>query len=201
MLRITTSEFIIGAASSNQFPNTSFAEVAFAGRSNVGKSSLLNTLAGRNKLAKVSATPGKTRQINFFRVNGRFHFVDLPGYGYAKVAKTEREEWGKLIDTYVRNRQQLRLIASLVDIRHEPTALDRELFHYLESISRPFVVILTKYDKISTTQAELRRQEVKNLLANFRFCVDVIPFSSQTKHNLPALLATLELWLKGKGEV
>lgn len=188
MFQITTSEFVISAAQPSQFPRTSYPEIAFAGRSNVGKSSLLNTLTGRKKLAKVSGTPGKTRQINFFRINGRYHFVDLPGYGYARVSKSEREEWSRVIETFISEREQLRLVVALSDIRHEPTALDRDMFVWLEDLGRPFIVVLTKYDKVSPTQAAERAEQVRGLLATSDHCVEVLPFSSQTRHNLDRLL-------------
>jgi GTP-binding protein len=191
MFRITTSEFIIGAAQPSQFPRTSYPEIAFAGRSNVGKSSLLNALTGRRKLAKVSGTPGKTRQINFFRINERCHFVDLPGYGYARVAKSEREEWSRVIEQFIREREQLRLVVALSDIRHEPTALDRDMFAWLEELGRPFVVVLTKYDKVSRAQADERVEQVRTLLAGWSHCVAVIPFSSETRHNLDRLLGVI----------
>ncbi len=191
MLQIKTADFVIGAAAVRQFPNTSNHEVAFAGRSNVGKSSLLNTLTGRRKLAKVSATPGKTRQINFFLINQRFHFVDLPGYGYAKVSKTERDEWSRVIEAYLRDREQLRLVVALSDIRHEPTALDHSMFEWLQAMGRNFVVVLTKYDKVSPVQAERRVAEVTELLSGSDHCIGVIPFSSETRHNLDRLLAVI----------
>jgi GTP-binding protein len=191
MIKITSADFVISAARPAQFPTSSMAEVAFAGRSNVGKSSLLNTLVGRKALAKTSSTPGKTQQINFFLINGRHHFVDLPGYGYAQVSKMEREAWARVIEAYLTNRDQLRLVVALSDIRHETPALDRELFEWLRELGRRFVVVLTKHDKVTVSQAEQRRQEVLALLEGVEECVDVIPFSSQTRHNRDRLLKVI----------
>ncbi len=191
MIKITSAEFVISAARPAQFPSTRIAEVAFAGRSNVGKSSLLNTLVGRKALAKTSSTPGKTQQINFFLINGKHHFVDLPGYGYAQVSKTEREAWARVIEAYLTNREQLRLVVALSDIRHETPALDRQLFEWLHQLGQPFVVVLTKHDKVSAAEAEKRRQQVLELLDGVEECVGVIPFSSETRHNRDQLLKVL----------
>jgi GTP-binding protein len=191
MIKITSAEFVISAAAPAQFPKTQLPEIAFAGRSNVGKSSLLNTLVSRKSLAKTSSTPGKTQQINFFRLNDRFHFVDLPGYGYAKVARTEREAWARLIETYLVQREQLRLVVALSDIRHDPPELDREMFAWLESLGRDFLIVLTKYDKVSPAQAQERKEQVMELTAGYTHCLDVIPFSSQTRHNYDRLMGTI----------
>ena len=198
MLRITSSEFVISAAAPAQFPKAPTPEVAFAGRSNVGKSSLLNSLVNRKGLAKTSATPGKTQQINFFRINDRYHFVDLPGYGYAKVSKTEREAWVRLIESYLSDRPQLKLVAALSDIRHEPTALDRDLFQWLDAIGRPFVIVLIKYDKVSPAAAQARYDEVMELTSIYPNRVGIIPFSSQTRHNRDALIGVIGKALEGR---
>ncbi|MEO5928907.1 MAG: ribosome biogenesis GTP-binding protein YihA/YsxC [Candidatus Kapaibacterium sp.] len=198
MLRITSADFVISAAQPAQFPKAMMPEVAFAGRSNVGKSSLLNALCGRKGLAKTSSTPGKTQQINFFRINDRYHFVDLPGYGYAKVSKTDREAWVRLIESYLTNREQLRLVAALSDIRHEPTVLDLDLFHWLDSIGRPFVVVLTKYDKISPGQAQTRFDAMTELVSKYVSCIGVIPFSSNTRHNFDKLTGAVGKALEGR---
>ncbi len=200
MERIPSAEFIISAVSSRQFPDSPLPEVAFVGRSNVGKSSLLNTLVGRKKLAKTSSTPGKTRQINFFKINDAYHYVDLPGYGYAKVSKEERERWRKIIKTYLTRREQLRLVVSLVDIRHDPTALDRELFTWLESLERPFLIVLTKLDKISVKQAEERVTQLLELTKDFLYRTDVIPFSSATRQNRLEVFDYIERVLLGGSE-
>jgi GTP-binding protein len=191
MIRITSAEFVISAVARKQFPNTPMPEVAFVGRSNVGKSSLINGLVGRKKLAKTSSTPGKTRQINFFLINGNCHFADLPGYGYAKVSKVERETWRKLIESYLVDRPQLKMVVALCDIRHEPTALDRSLWQWLESIERPFLIVLTKYDKISPALAQSREDEALRLTEGYQFVRGILSYSSQTRHNRETLLAAI----------
>jgi GTP-binding protein len=198
MLRITSAEFVISAARAAQFPKGPSPEVAFAGRSNVGKSSLLNSLVNRKGLAKTSATPGKTQQINFFRINDRYHFVDLPGYGYAKVSKIEREAWVRLIETYLRTREQLKLVVSLSDIRHEPTALDRDMFAWLDAVGRPFLIVLTKYDKVSAAAAEARHLDVLELARGYGNCIGVMAHSSETRHNRDRLLAVISKALAGE---
>jgi GTP-binding protein len=188
MFRITSAEFVISAVGPRQFPAAPIPEIAFAGRSNVGKSSLLNMIVGRRDLARTSSTPGKTQQINFFRVNDRSHLVDLPGYGYAKVSKTEREAWARLIEGYLRERPQLRMVVALSDIRHEPTALDREMFSWLDSMEIPFLVVLTKHDKVSAKEAASRCQEVQELIAPCTSSLGVMPFSVVTRLNRDRLI-------------
>jgi GTP-binding protein len=199
MFRVISSEFVISAAQPRQFPALDLPEVAFVGRSNVGKSSLLNVLTGRKQLAKISSTPGKTRQINFFLINQLCHFVDLPGYGYAKVSKDERESWRKLIESYLTGRDQLRLVLALSDIRHEPTALDRTLFAWLDTLEQPYHIILTKHDKISAGLAATRVAEVTELTAQYTNRQGVTPFSSQTKHNRDEILKIIGAAMKKPG--
>src|SRR5690242_9835721 len=141
--------FLGGLASPGGWrPASALPEVAFSGRSNVGKSSLLNTLVRRKALARVSQTPGKTREINFFRVNDAFTLVDLPGYGYAQVSKSARAEWRPLIEVYLRHSEQLRGVVQLIDARHDPTALDRQMLEFLAELGAPTIVALTKVDKL-----------------------------------------------------
>lgn len=192
ILQTARTEFVISAAHPNQFPAGDLPEVAFAGRSNVGKSSLLNMLVGRRSLARISATPGKTQQINFFRLDDHLHLVDLPGYGFAKVSKADRLDWARLIEQYIAHRPQLRLVVSLVDIRHDPTALDRDMFAWLESVGMPFLVVLTKHDKVSPLAATERRNQVVDLLSGHSFCRGVIAVSSRTRHNRDPLLREIE---------
>jgi GTP-binding protein len=198
MLQIKSAEFVIGAARPAQFPKGPAPEIAFVGRSNVGKSSLLNSLSSRKGLAKTSSTPGKTRQINFFRMNDSFHFVDLPGYGYAQVSKEERAAWARLIESYLTDREQLRLVVALSDIRHEPTALDRDLYAWLDESDLPYIVVLTKYDKVSAQQAAERVEEVGHVVGAYGRCLEVIPFSSKTNHNRDQLLAVIDRAVRSK---
>ncbi len=158
-------EFLGGAASAGGWkPATSLPEIAFAGRSNVGKSSLLNTLVRRRAFARVSRTPGRTREINFFRVNNAFVFVDLPGYGYARVSKERRAEWRPLIEAYLRESSQLRGIVLLLDARREPGVDDRDMLEFLAQMGVPTLVAITKIDKFRPQAAEARVGEIVTAL-------------------------------------
>lgn len=154
---IKSSEFIISAVKRNQYPTDNRVEIAFVGRSNVGKSSIINALTNRRKLAKVSQTPGKTRLINFFLINDDFYLVDLPGYGYAKVSKKEKESWGNTIETYLNNRHELKRVVLLVDSRHKPTNDDIMMLNWIKHYDYDVVVVATKSDKLSNN--ELRKSE------------------------------------------
>ena len=151
-MKITRAEFLTSAAKKNQYPLEGPVEIAFAGRSNVGKSSLINLLTGRRNLAKVSGNPGKTRTINFFDIDGSWRIVDLPGYGYAKVSKSESESWGKMMEDYLENRESLATVIQLVDCRHEPTAQDIQMFEYLRYYELSGIVAATKADKLSKNE-------------------------------------------------
>lgn len=159
-------------------PTHTFPEIAFAGRSNVGKSSLLNALVRRKAFARVSRTPGRTREINFFAVNGAFVFADLPGYGYARISKTRQAEWRPLIEGFLRGSAQLKGIVQLLDIRHEPTEDDRQMLDLLAEIGLPTVVAVTKTDKLSRPQVATRVKELARGLALDE--EQVIPFSAVT---------------------
>ncbi|MCR3921837.1 MAG: ribosome biogenesis GTP-binding protein YihA/YsxC [Firmicutes bacterium] len=148
-MKIMSAEFVISAVSSAQYPQTSIPEIAFVGRSNVGKSSLLNSLINRKKLAKTSGNPGKTRLINFFLINEAFHFVDLPGYGFAKVSQEMKRQWGEIIEEYLTSRETLKLVVQLVDVRHPPSADDVTMYQWLVHFNIPTVIVATKTDKIS----------------------------------------------------
>ena len=152
------TEFIISAASKRDFPQKGIPEIVFAGRSNVGKSSLINRLAGNEKLARTSSTPGKTQTINFYRIDDTFYFVDLPGFGYAKTGKSAVRRWKALIEQYFINRSAIVLAIQLVDSRIPPTNLDVRLFEYLEGLKIPHMLVATKADKLSNNQrnAQLR---------------------------------------------
>ena len=157
-MRIKQSEFEISAVRRDQYPTDGLPEVAFVGRSNVGKSSIINALTNRRHLAKVSQTPGKTRLINFFMINeGEFHLVDLPGYGYAKVSKTEQASWGKTIEMYLTDREQLKRVILLVDSRHKPTKDDLIMHEWVKHFGIETIVVATKSDKLSNN--ELRKSE------------------------------------------
>ena len=159
-------------------PESKWPEVAFAGRSNVGKSSLLNRLVRRKRFARVSNTPGRTREVNFFLVNERFVLVDLPGYGYARISKERRAEWKPLIEGYLRSSTELRGIVHLLDVRHDPTGDDRQMLEFLASLGVPTLFALTKVDKLTAAQ---RKARVAALLDELGVADDqVIPFSAVT---------------------
>ena len=178
-LVIRRLEFLGGQASATGWkPASELPEIAFSGRSNVGKSSLLNTLVRRKALARVSSTPGKTREINFFRVNDAFHLVDLPGYGYARVSKTARNAWRPLIEGYLRTSAQLRGVVQLIDSRHAPSADDHRMMQFLASLGVPTIVVATKVDKLKRAE---REPTLAGLAAQLGVDDDqLIPFSAHT---------------------
>lgn len=183
-------EFLGGMAAGAAWrPTTSLPEVAFAGRSNVGKSSLLNRLVRRKAFARVSRTPGRTREINFFEVNRQFILVDLPGYGYARVSRDARAEWKPLIETYLRQTDQLRGIVQLLDVRHDPTDDDRAMLDFLADLEIPTIVVLTKIDKLQKRAAAARVQAIAALVAIPP--EQVIPFSATTGQGRDELAAAL----------
>ena len=151
-MKIVKSELEAIAVNKKQYPEETLKEIAFAGRSNVGKSSLLNLLTGRKALARVSGNPGKTRTINFYRINDAFRIVDLPGYGYAKVSKSVSADWGRMIENYLEGRNSLIRVILLVDVRHEPSKQDVQMYDYLKYYGLDGTVVATKSDKISRNQ-------------------------------------------------
>lgn len=154
---IRKAEIIMTAAKKEQYPATVVPEIAFAGKSNVGKSSMINALLNRRSLARTSSQPGKTQTINFYNINDMLNFVDLPGYGYAKVSKTEKDKWSPMIDTYLHNRNQLREVFLLVDIRHEPSQNDIQMYNWIKACGYTGYVIASKADKLS------RQQQIKSI--------------------------------------
>ena len=163
-MKITDAKFIAAATVPTSFPKGNKPEVAFLGRSNVGKSSLMNSLLGVKGLARTSSTPGRTQSINFFLINEQFHFVDLPGYGYAKVSKDARQEWGKLIEKSLAEREQLVLSILIVDARHEPSPLDLQMKSWLQHFELPYLVVSTKVDKLSANERRRSLQTAKKVL-------------------------------------
>lgn len=147
-MKVTSSDIVISAVKPEQYPSDPIPEFALAGRSNVGKSSFINKMINRKNLARTSSKPGKTQTLNFYIINDELHFVDVPGYGYAKVAKTERAAWGKMIETYFMSREQLRAAVLIVDLRHPPTKDDIAMYEFLKHYDLPCIVIATKADKI-----------------------------------------------------
>lgn len=161
---IKSSEFVISAVKRAQYPKDERAEIAFVGRSNVGKSSIINAITNRKKLARVSQTPGKTRLINFFIINDDFYLVDLPGYGYAKVSKQEKESWGKTIETYLCDREELKRVVLLVDSRHKPTADDIMMHEWIKHYGYDIIVVATKSDKLSNNELAKSRKIIRETL-------------------------------------
>ena len=184
------------AAKPSQYPPGDLTEIAFAGRSNVGKSSLLNLLTGRKKLAYVSGSPGKTRTINFYRINDAFRIVDLPGYGYAKISKKVSQEWGRMMEAYLEKRQNLIKVVQLVDIRHEPTVQDRQMYDYLRYYGLDGIVVATKADKVSSNQ---KQKQISIIRKSLDLSADdlVIPVSALKKTGHDKLLDALEQLITG----
>ncbi len=151
-MKIKQSSFVTSAVLKEQYPEEMIPEIAFAGRSNVGKSSMINMLINRRGLAKTSSTPGKTQLVNFYDLDGKFRLVDLPGYGYARVSKSVKNEWGKIIDTYLSSRENLMEVLLLVDCRHKPTENDKEMYQWIKAYGYNGIVIATKSDKLSQSQ-------------------------------------------------
>ncbi|CAN5269791.1 ribosome biogenesis GTP-binding protein YihA/YsxC [soil metagenome] len=170
--------FITGAPSLADCPPSSIPEFCFAGRSNVGKSSLINKVTNKRRLARTSNTPGKTQQMNYYKIDETFYLVDLPGFGFAKVPKKERDRWGKDIQNYLLNRDTLQLILHLVDARHNPTKLDEDFFYWMASNQMPFSVLLTKADKLSGNKLQSSKKKVANVLSEMNIEVPVIPCSA-----------------------
>ena len=165
---IKKAELEAVAVKPSQYPADNLTEIAFAGRSNVGKSSLLNLLTNRKSLARVSGSPGKTRTINFYKINDSFRIVDLPGYGYAKASKSLTQGWGEMMEKYLENRQNLKIVVQLIDIRHEPSKQDVQMYEYLKYYGLDGLVVLTKADKVS-------RNELNKNTAMIRKALDLKP--------------------------
>lgn len=179
------------AVKKDQYPDTGLCEVAFAGKSNVGKSSLINTMINRKSLARTSQSPGKTRTINFYNVENTLYFVDLPGYGYAKASKSEVEKWGKMIEDYLLKRKELKGIILLVDIRHEPSNNDIMMYDWLVHYNHKIIVVATKSDKLKRSQVQKHLSIIKKGL-NLRSEDLLIPFSSETKDTKDQLWEIIE---------
>lgn len=179
------AEILLSAANKSHYPQDEIPEIALAGRSNVGKSSFINTLLNRKNLARTSGKPGKTQLLNFFNIDDKLRFVDVPGYGYAKVSKTERAKWGKMIEEYLTSRENLRAVVSLVDFRHEPSTDDVQMYEFLKYYEIPVIVVATKADKIPRGKWNKHESIIKKKL-DFDKNDDFIVFSSVNKDGLEA---------------
>ena len=179
-MQIKNPRFEISAVSPKQYPSQGLPEIVLVGKSNVGKSSFVNTMINRKKLARTSSEPGKTRQINFYNMDDIFYFVDLPGYGYSKMSKKEQEQVGKFIEEYLFNREEIALIIFLIDIRHNPTENDKLMYNYIISSGLPCLILANKADKIAITKVD---SVVKDLQKQLNPIGDIptLPFSSERK--------------------
>jgi GTP-binding protein len=187
-VKVESVEFVCTAAGARDCPGEDRPEIAVSGRSNVGKSSLLNALFGRRGMAHVSATPGKTQTLNFFLVNGRFHLVDLPGYGFAKAPAQRRNRWSEMMQDYLRHRRQLAGVLQLVDVRHPPSREDREMVGWLVEERMPFLLVATKSDKLAVTKREPAARAIARDLA-LPDAHPLVASSSETGDGRPAILA------------
>ncbi|EMZ9846310.1 YihA family ribosome biogenesis GTP-binding protein [Listeria monocytogenes] len=177
---VNNVELIISAVRPEQYPETDLPEYALAGRSNVGKSSFINTMIRRKSMARISQKPGKTQTLNFYKIEEALFFVDVPGYGFAKVSKTEREKWGVMIETYITSREQLRGVIQIVDLRHKPTEDDRMMYEFLKYYDIPVIVVATKADKIPRSKWKKNAKIVRETL-DFDPDDKFVLFSSETK--------------------
>lgn len=196
IIKSAALETVCGITST--LPENLFTEIAFAGKSNVGKSSLINALMNRKSLARTSSQPGKTQTINFYNVNNEVYFVDLPGYGYAKVSEEIKAKWGKMIERYLKKSKQLKAVFLLIDIRHEPSANDKQMYSWILDNGFKPIIIATKSDKISRNQLQKHVKMVKDGLKVEKGTV-VIPFSAQSKQGRDEIYEVIEGIMKGDG--
>lgn len=192
MLKIREVEFVKGATKWEALPRDGRPEVAFIGRSNVGKSSLLNMLVGRKSIARTSRTPGKTQEFNFYLINQRLYFVDLPGFGYARVSRDVRERWGRFIGRYLTEREVLKLVVHLIDGRHEPTRLDRDIIETMRGGYVPYLIALTKSDKLSGNDRAKSMKRVEDVLRGYAMEVPVLLTSAKDKRGRDELVGWID---------
>ncbi|MGX7596092.1 ribosome biogenesis GTP-binding protein YihA/YsxC [Planococcus plakortidis] len=178
-MNVNNVELVISAVRPEQYPEGELPEFALAGRSNVGKSSFINKMIGRKSMARISSKPGKTQTLNFYKIEEDLFFVDVPGYGYAKVSKSEREAWGKMIETYITGREQLRAVVQIVDLRHPPSADDRMMYDFMKHYGIPCIIIATKADKIPKGKWDKHKKAVRETL-DMDKGDPLIVFSSET---------------------
>lgn len=193
-MKVISAELSTVAVKEDQYPTTDLPEFALAGRSNVGKSSFINKMLNRKKLARTSQKPGKTQTLNFYGINERFYFVDVPGYGFAKVSKKDREAWGVMIETYLQKRKQLQAVVLIIDIRHEPTNDDKMMYDWLKHFDIPVIVVATKCDKVSKGQWDKQKKIIKQKL-ELHPNDPLIVFSAETGHGKDDVWAEIEKYL------
>lgn len=189
VIKTVSLETVCGITS--KLPDNIYPEVAFAGKSNVGKSSLINALMNRKSLARTSSQPGKTQTINYYNVNDALYFVDLPGYGFARVSESVKAQWGKMVERYLRKSKQLRAVFLLIDIRHAPSENDRTMYDWICANGYQPILIATKLDKIKKSQVQKQRQLILNTLEAKKGTV-LIPFSAETKQGREEIYETLD---------
>lgn len=192
---VKNPKFEISAVKPAQYPTSNLPEIVLVGKSNVGKSSFINTMINRRKLARTSSEPGKTRQINFYNIDETFYFVDLPGYGYSKMSKKEQVQVGEFIEEYLLNRKQISLIIFVVDIRHTPTANDKLMYDYIIRSGLPFIILANKADKIAITKVDSVTQDIQKSL-NPICDIKTLPFSSERKIYTEAVWNEIEKYRK-----
>lgn len=190
-MKIKNVELSIVCGITSKLPETDRVEIAFAGKSNVGKSSLINALMNRKALARTSATPGKTQTINFYNINDIMYLVDLPGYGYARVSEREKEQWGNLIERYLNTSKQLKAVFLLIDIRHEPSANDKQMYDWVIAQGYHPIIIATKLDKLKRSQVQKHMKMIKEGLELLPGTV-IIPFSAETKQGRDEIWELIE---------
>lgn len=193
-MKVTSSDIVISAVKPEQYPETDLPEFALAGRSNVGKSSFINKMLNRKGLARISSKPGKTQTLNFYLINEILHFVDVPGYGYAKVSKTERAAWGRMIETYFTTREQLRAVVLIVDLRHPPTEDDVMMYGFLKHYEIPCIVIATKADKIPKGKWQKHAKVTRETL-DLDENDQIVIFSSETGEGKDKAWSILESYM------
>jgi GTP-binding protein len=198
-MKITSIDFVVGVANLKQLPKNNLPEIVFIGRSNVGKSSLLNKLCNRKSIARVSSTPGKTRELNYYLINKELYFVDLPGYGYAKVAEHVKAGWTSLIEEFFHNRKQIALAVQIVDARLGPTELDMTMIGWLDFFKVPFVLVLTKADKLPHGKLLAQTADVTALLSKYKYMAGIFPFSALNGDGRHDLLKAVEDHVEQKG--
>ncbi len=191
------AEFLLTVSEPGKFPEHKYPEISFSGRSNVGKSSLINSIAARRKLAFTSSTPGKTETLNFFLIDGSWCLVDMPGYGYVAKGKHYREQWATLNTSYLAERENLSLACLLIDSRHDPMPLDIAMIEMLENAGKNYLILLTKCDKIKEGAIKARKKQLEGLVQNCQHYVDILPYSSVNELGRNELIGIIKRYVRG----
>jgi GTP-binding protein len=195
-MKIISAEFVNSVTDLSHLPAPHLPEIVFIGRSNVGKSSLINKLCNKSRLAKTSSLPGRTRLLNYYLINEELYFVDLPGYGYAKVPEQIKTGWRRLVESYISTRKNIKLVFELMDSRHDPTYLDQLMINWLEYYELEYAIVLTKADKISANKMERQIYRTSKIVRNDDLCKDYIPFSAISGEGRNTVMKLIEESLK-----